>query len=125
LFAAIDAPVPVQQQTTAWSARPSATSRAAASEAQAQSSRSPSAILRAIPALKERLQVNLEIASPVAKVERGHRQDLDDVQAMVDRGLVDPDQALSYFAAIEPDLYKYPAIDHTSFRTAVERTFGS
>ena len=43
LFAAIDAPVPVQQHTTPWSARPSATSRAAASLAQAQSSRSPSA----------------------------------------------------------------------------------
>ena len=43
LFAAIDAPVPVQQQTTAWSARPSATSRAAASLAHAQSGRSPSA----------------------------------------------------------------------------------
>ncbi len=40
LLAAIEAPVPVQQQTTACSARPSATSRAAASEAQAQSSRS-------------------------------------------------------------------------------------
>lgn len=32
LFAAIDAPVPVQQQTTAWSEVPAATSRAAASE---------------------------------------------------------------------------------------------
>ena len=40
LLAAIDAPVPVQQHTTPWSARPSATSRAAASLAQAQSSRS-------------------------------------------------------------------------------------
>src|SRR3954452_15005410 len=43
LFAAIDAPVPVQQQTTPWSAAPAATSRAAASLAQAQSSRTPSA----------------------------------------------------------------------------------
>ncbi len=42
LFAAIDAPVPVQQQTMPCSARPSATSRAAASDAQAQSSRSDS-----------------------------------------------------------------------------------
>src|ERR671938_396938 len=42
LLAAIDAPVPVQQQTTPWAARPSATSRAAASLAQAQSSRSES-----------------------------------------------------------------------------------
>ena len=40
LLAAIEAPVPVQQQTTPCSARPSATSRAAASEAHAQSSRS-------------------------------------------------------------------------------------
>src|SRR3954452_1475564 len=43
LLAAIEAPVPVQQQTTACSARPSATSRAAASQHQAQSARSPSA----------------------------------------------------------------------------------
>ena len=42
LLAAIEAPVPVQQQTIACSARPSATSRAAASLAQAQSSRSAS-----------------------------------------------------------------------------------
>ena len=42
LFAAIDAPVPVQQHTMPCSARPSATSRAAASLAQAQSSRSAS-----------------------------------------------------------------------------------
>src|SRR5581483_8689255 len=40
LFAAIEAPVPVQQQTIACWARLSATSRAAASLAQAQSSRS-------------------------------------------------------------------------------------
>ena len=43
LFAAIDAPVPVQQQTMPCSASPSATSRAARSQAQAQSARSPSA----------------------------------------------------------------------------------
>jgi hypothetical protein len=43
LLAAIEAPVPVQQQTIACSARPSATSRAAAADAQAQSSRSPAA----------------------------------------------------------------------------------
>src|SRR3954451_22549438 len=43
LLAAIDAPAPAQQQTMPGSARPSATSRAAASDAHAQSSRSPSA----------------------------------------------------------------------------------
>src|SRR4051794_28648782 len=43
LLAAIEAPVPVQQQTIACSARPPATSRAAASQHHAQSARSPSA----------------------------------------------------------------------------------
>ena len=42
LLAAIDAPVPVQQHTIPCAARPSATSRAAASDAHAQSSRSAS-----------------------------------------------------------------------------------
>ena len=42
LLAAMEAPVPVQQHTTACCARPSATSRAAASEAHAQSFRSRS-----------------------------------------------------------------------------------
>ena len=41
LLAAIEAPVPVQQQTIPCSARPSATSRAASSHAHAQSARSP------------------------------------------------------------------------------------
>ena len=43
LFAAIEAPVPVQQHTTACSARPSATSRAAVSEAHAHPAGSPGA----------------------------------------------------------------------------------
>src|SRR3954470_23412656 len=43
LLAAIEAPVPVQQHTIACSARPPATSRAAASQHHAQSARSPSA----------------------------------------------------------------------------------
>ena len=42
LLAAIEAPVPVQQQTIPCSARPSATSRAVSSQAHAQSLRSPS-----------------------------------------------------------------------------------
>src|SRR3954471_181870 len=43
LLAAIEAPVPVQQHTIACSARPPATSRAAAAQHHAQSARSPSA----------------------------------------------------------------------------------
>lgn len=115
------------------------------------------ALLRAIPGVKERLRVNIELASPadfiplppgweerspfvarvgraafhhfdpyaqaLAKVERGHRRDLDDVAAMVARGLVDPARARALFAAIEPDLYRFPAVDAASFRRAVGAAF--
>lgn len=115
-------------------------------------------LLRAIPELKEALQLNVELASPLdfipvppgwedrgtfvaqsgsvgffhfdlyaqalAKVERGHRQDQTDVQEMISRGLVDRRRALEYFARIEPQLYRFPAIDGPTFRRAVEETFG-
>jgi uncharacterized nucleotidyltransferase DUF6036 len=114
-------------------------------------------ILRALPALKETLRVNLEIASPaefipvpagwedrglfvaqegsvafyhfdlyaqaLAKVERGHRHDLADVREMIERRLVDPGHALEYFASMEPELFRFPAIDARSFRRAVEEAF--
>jgi hypothetical protein len=62
-------------------------------------------------------------AQALAKVERGHTQDLADVAEMVRRGLVEPVEAQRYFAAIEPLLYRYPAIDPTSFRLAVDDAF--
>lgn len=114
-------------------------------------------LLRAIPALKNTLEINVELSSPadfipvppgweerstfvrdvhrvafyhfdlyaqaLAKVERGHRQDLEDVRAMIDRGLVDRGRAVDYFGRIEPDLYRFPAIDPPSFRKAVEEMF--
>lgn len=116
------------------------------------------ALLRAVPALKERLGVNVELASPLdfipvppgwedrspfvrqagaaavhhfdlyaqalAKVERGHGRDLGDVRAMVARGLIAPAAAWRYFARIEPELYRFPAIDPPAFRAAVARAFG-
>jgi len=115
-------------------------------------------LLRAIPALKESLAINVELASPadfipvppgweerstfvknvrrvafyhfdlyaqaLAKVERGHRQDLDDVREMIARGLVEAVRAIEYFRRIEPDLYRFPAIDPPTFRKAVEAAFG-
>ncbi len=117
------------------------------------------ATLRAIPQLKETLQINVELASPadfipvppgwedrslfvvqagrlsfyhfdlyaqaLAKVERGHNQDLGDVRQMVARDLVDPVRAVEYFERIEPQLYRYPAIHAPSFRRAVEEAFRS
>ena len=63
-------------------------------------------------------------AQALAKVERGHAQDLQDVQEMIRRGLVEPARALEYLGEIEPNLYRYPALDPASFRRAVEDVFG-
>jgi len=62
-------------------------------------------------------------AQALAKVERGHAQDLDDVGEMIHRGLIDPPEALQYFSAIEPSLYRFPALDPASFRRAVQEIF--
>lgn len=111
------------------------------------------AVLRAIPAIKERLQINVELASPadfipelpgwedrspfiakegslffhhydfysqcLAKVERWHRKDRIDVATMIGRGLVTVDRLKKLFEVIEPELYRYPAIDPAGFRDAV------
>lgn len=57
----------------------------------------------------------------LAKIERGHAQDLEDVRVMLDRGLVDRDRLRELFQTIKPRLYRYPAIDPTSFERAVEQ----
>jgi len=113
-------------------------------------------VLRAVPELKERLQLNVELASPadfipplpgweersvfirtegtlhfhhydfyaqcLAKIERGHHKDIADVNMMFREGLVIPERLHALFEAIEPELYRYPAIDPPSFRRAVETT---
>ena len=115
-------------------------------------------VFRAIPEIKERLQINIELASPddfipvregwedrspfiaqegsltfrhfdlyaqaLSKIERGHAQDEGDVREMFDRGLVDRVKLLEYFSAIEPRLYRYPAIDPAAFRRAVRYAVG-
>ena len=115
-------------------------------------------LLRAVPALKDELELNVELASPLdfvpvpagweerslsighegsltflhfdpyaqalAKLERGHQLDLEDVRAFVELGLVEPNRALGYFAAIEPELFRFPAVDPRSFRRRVEEAFG-
>jgi uncharacterized nucleotidyltransferase DUF6036 len=112
-------------------------------------------LLRAIPALKESLELNVELATPddfipvhpawmdrsafiaqeglltfrhfdlyaqaLAKIERGHTQDLADVREMLARGLVTRDRILENFAEVESQLYRYPAINPPSFRRAVDR----
>ena len=58
-------------------------------------------------------------AQALAKIERGHAQDLDDVHEMLRRGLIDRVKGLEYFAAVEPFLYRYPSLDPRTFHEAV------
>lgn len=58
-------------------------------------------------------------AQALAKIERGHAQDLEDVREIMRRGLIEPARALGYFQEIEAHLYRYPAIHPPSFRRAV------
>lgn len=57
----------------------------------------------------------------LSKLERAFDLDIEDVMEMVKRGLVEPGRALELLAAIEPELYRFPAVDPSSFRQRVER----
>lgn len=63
-------------------------------------------------------------AQALAKLERGHERDLGDVAAMVERGLVEPERLWAQYEEIEPQLFRFPAIDAPSFRRALERFLG-
>ncbi len=113
-------------------------------------------VLRGIAALKDELEVNVELASPpdfipelpgwrerspfvfragtidvhhfdpysqaLSKIERGFDLDLEDVSAMIERKLVEPAHLRDLFDRIEPDLYRYPAIEAIAFRDKLEST---
>jgi hypothetical protein len=59
-------------------------------------------------------------AQALAKIERGHTTDLEDVEQMIRRRLVEPGRLLEFFDAIASDLVRYPALDPLSFRRAVQ-----
>ena len=61
----------------------------------------------------------------LAKVERGHAQDVGDVQAMLGSGLVEPDRLRACFDEIAPQLYRFPAIDPADFRRSLEAALHS
>ena len=65
------------------------------------------------------------VAQALAKAERAHSQDLADVEEMLERGLVGREEAYATFESIEPELYRFPAIDPPAFRRRVEELFGA
>ncbi len=115
----------------------------------------PEGAFEAIAVLKDRLDINVELASPddfipasanwrersrliasigplqffhydlalqaLAKLERGHAQDLEDVRSLLRSGHVTVEQLKSTFAEIEPNLLRYPAVDAGQFRQKVQR----
>lgn len=114
----------------------------------------PEGVFEAIAALKDRLELNVELASPedfiprtadwrersrpiaalgpveffhydfslqaLAKLERGHAQDLDDVARLVRGGYVSAEELRRRFDQIEPGLLRYPAIDPASYKAKLE-----
>lgn len=112
-------------------------------------------IFRALPAIKESLKINIELASPpdfipmlpdwetrskyigregklsfyhydmysqaLSKIERGHVQDRMDVESMIRDGLIEKDRLAALFMDIEPQLYRYPAIDPAKFAATVKK----
>ncbi len=115
-------------------------------------------LLRALPAIKEKLDINIELASPpdfipelpgwqerspfvlregqvsvhhfdlysqaLSKIERGFNQDLADVRTMIARRLVEPSRLRELYDAIEPEMYRYPAIEPLAFRQKVDAATG-
>jgi hypothetical protein len=114
----------------------------------------PEGAFEAIAVLKNRLNLNVELASPddfipraadwrersrhiasigrvefyhydfslqaLAKLERGHAQDLDDVTSLVRGGYVTGEELRKRFAQIEHGLLRYPAIDPDQFKKKLQ-----
>jgi hypothetical protein len=59
-------------------------------------------------------------AQALAKIERGHAQDLADVEEMLNTDLVEPKALRGFFEAIVPRLYRYPAVDEGTLRRALD-----
>jgi hypothetical protein len=56
----------------------------------------------------------------LAKLRRGHAQDLDDVRAMLRIGMVERERARELFETAMPRLFRYPAVDETALRQAID-----
>jgi hypothetical protein len=114
----------------------------------------PEGAFEAIAGLKNRLDLNVELASPadfipalpdwrehsthiitikrveffhydfvlqaLAKIERGHAQDLQDAARLVRGGYVRLQELKTRFEQIRPGLVRYPALDPQQFQTKLE-----
>lgn len=58
-------------------------------------------------------------AQALSKLARAHERDLRDVDAMLERGLIDGRELATAFEQIRPQLLRYPAIDPEAFEARV------
>jgi len=58
-------------------------------------------------------------AQALAKLQRRHERDLQDVRSMLRDGLIQTGRLRELFDLIEPQLIRYPAVDPADFRAAV------
>jgi phytoene dehydrogenase-like protein len=93
---------------------------------------SPLDFLPPLPGWEERSRFrlregNLEVfdfdpySQAMSKLQRGFELDLQDVRSMVDSKQVEPAKLRQLFDAIEPELYRFPAVDPQGLQTAVEQ----
>lgn len=64
-------------------------------------------------------------AQALAKIVRGHAQDIEDLRLMVAGGFVDPRTLRDHFTRMEPQLHLFPALDARSLRRWLEETLDS
>jgi len=57
----------------------------------------------------------------LAKLERAHQKDLNDVTAMLRENLIKVDRLLDLFEEIKPALIRFPALDPTDFESSIHQ----
>ncbi|MFL5898490.1 MAG: DUF6036 family nucleotidyltransferase [Solirubrobacterales bacterium] len=92
---------------------------------------SPLDFLPALPGWRERSRFrfregNLEVfdfdlySQALSKLQRGFELDLEDVRSMVRSGELEPARLLELFEVIEPELYRFPAVEPAELRRSAE-----
>src|SRR3954467_988489 len=92
---------------------------------------SPLDFLPELPGWRERSRFrfrerNLEVfdfdlySQALSKLQRGFELDLEDVHNMVLSGRIDPGRLRELFEIVEPELFRFPAVDPVGLRRAIE-----
>jgi len=92
---------------------------------------SPDQFIPALPGWRERSSLVKKIgpvefrhydiySQTLAKIERGHSQDITDIKAFLEKNLIEKSKLLELFNSIKSELMRYPAINAIEFGKKVE-----